>query len=288
MEQRREINNINSIIKEKELLLKNPLFESLLSESSKSEHISNFINETKNEIAILKLKLNTDANKNIKLLNCIKDAIYEFIPEFNNLRVSRDPLDLLVQKNDLELSVLQLSQGEKTILALVADIARRLVLLNPKSDNPLNGNGIVLIDEIDLHLHPEWQQKIIDRLTKTFKGIQFILTTHSPQVCHTVDSSNIFLIRDCKLYKSPKGTRGAVSSWVLKNLFAVDERPPTDKYTKMLREYTDMVYSDKFNEPRTIQLAVELAEHFGADYEDLVRLNLHIENRKWELEDEEN
>ena len=64
-------------------------------------------------------------------------------------------------------------------------------MLNPSRDNPFDGNGIVLIDEIDLHLHPRWQQQVVNKLITTFKNIQFILTTHSPQVLSTVHKHNI-------------------------------------------------------------------------------------------------
>ena len=57
--------------------------------------------------------------------------------------------------------MLQLSQGEKSLMALVGDIARRLAMMNPMLENPLNGEGIVLIDEVDMHLHPTWQRTII-------------------------------------------------------------------------------------------------------------------------------
>jgi predicted ATP-binding protein involved in virulence len=169
----------------------------------------------------------------------------------------------------------------------VADIARRLTLLNPDSTEPLKGSGIVLIDEIDLHLHPSWQQKIIQRLEDTFPNLQFIVTTHSPQVCHTVDSDNIWLLRDGEKFRPPKGTRGAVSSWVLENLFFVDERPPEDKYTLMLKKYKDLVYQNKYNDEQSKSLSNTLTDHFGADYDDLVKLKLYIENDRWEKEYEE-
>lgn len=86
---------------------------------------------------------------------------------------------MTVIKNGSEISIFNLSQGEKTLIALVSDIARRLVILNPSLENPLNGYGIVLIDEIDLHLHPKWQQTIVQKLENTFPNIQFILSTHS-------------------------------------------------------------------------------------------------------------
>ncbi len=62
-----------------------------------------------------------------------------------------------IDKNGQTLNVLQLSQGEKSLMALVGDIARRLAMMNPMLGNPLNGEGIVLIDEVDMHPHPTWQ-----------------------------------------------------------------------------------------------------------------------------------
>ncbi|ECH3535018.1 AAA family ATPase, partial [Salmonella enterica] len=208
--------------------------------------------------------------------------IYSFLPGFSNLKLQRAPLDLIVDKENVSLSVLQLSQGEKSILALIADIARRLTLLNPNSVNPLNGTGVVLIDEIDLHLHPSWQQNIIPRLERTFKNIQFIVTTHSPQVCHTIDSQNIWLLKNGQKFKAPKGVRGAISSWVLENLFEVAQRPPDDKYTKLLQEYKDLVYSEEYASDYTRKLGATLSQHFGPDDETLVELKLEIEKRIWE------
>ena len=179
------------------------------------------------------------------------------------------------------MSVLQLSQGEKSLLALVADIARRLVLLNPTASNPLDGTGIVLIDEIDLHLHPSWQQKVIIRLEETFPNIQFIVTTHSPQVCHTKKSESIWLLKDGKKYKAPKGVKGAVSSWVLKNLFLVDERPENE-ITELLKRYKELVYDDKYHCEEAKVARGQLIDNFGADYDELVSLDLYIENREWE------
>ena len=74
----------------------------------------------------------------------------------------------------------QLSEGYKIVIAMVADLAARMAEANPGMDNPLEASGIVLVDEIDLHLHPQWQREIILQLTTVFKNIQFIVTTHSP------------------------------------------------------------------------------------------------------------
>jgi hypothetical protein len=94
---------------------------------------------------------------------------------------------LVLKKGNVEVEADQLSSGEKSLMILIADIARRLCLLNPKSENPLHGQGIVLIDEIDLHLHPKLQRQIIPKLQAIFPNIQFVVTTHSPLVI-----SNLF------------------------------------------------------------------------------------------------
>ena len=89
-----------------------------------------------------------------------------------------------------------MSSGEKNLFALVSDLAMRLITANPKlkgmsgvtDNNPLlQGKGIVLIDEIDLHLHPKWQSKILPKLMDLFPKVQFIITTHSPIVLQGVN-----------------------------------------------------------------------------------------------------
>ena len=111
---------------------------------------------------------------------------------FTNLRVNRHPLSMTIRKGSKTLRIEQLSDGEKCTLAMFGDLARRLSIANPYLDNPLEGYGIVLIDEIELHMHPGWQRKVLPTLSKLFPNIQFIVTTHSPQVLGEVnDKYNI-------------------------------------------------------------------------------------------------
>ncbi|MDP3009394.1 MAG: AAA family ATPase [Methylococcales bacterium] len=86
-------------------------------------------------------------------------------------------------------------------MALVGDIARRLAILNPALENPLEGEGIILIDEVDMHLHPKWQRIIIGRLNTTFPNCQFILTTHSPIVISEIPNLLCYSLNDGKLEK---------------------------------------------------------------------------------------
>ena len=110
--------------------------------------------------------------------------------------------DEVTQKEE-NLSVSQLSSGERTLIALVADLTRRLCLANPNAENPLAGNGIVLIDEIDIHLHPKWQQKVVTKLREIFPNLQFIVTTHSSLILSSIKMDCIRILQEHKIYKIP-------------------------------------------------------------------------------------
>ncbi len=121
-------------------------------------------------------------------LAAVRRALNRFLPEFSDWKIRRNPLRMEVKKDGKTLSVDQLSDGEKCMIALVGDLARRLVVANPMREDPLLGNGIVLVDEIELHLHPEWQKSILPRLLQTFPYVQFVVTTHSPLVLSQLNS----------------------------------------------------------------------------------------------------
>ena len=125
-------------------------------------------------------------NTNIgdRLLNAVSKAIHTFMEDVSNLHFQfRSPQGLHVEKKDLGLlSIEQLSGGEQSLLALVGDIARRLIIANPTLPDPLQGSGIILIDEIDAHLHPTWQYSVVEKLRTTFPNCQFILTSCAPSI----------------------------------------------------------------------------------------------------------
>lgn len=123
-------------------------------------------------------------------LDAVRHAIVSMLDDCSNLRVVRKPrLEMKIDKGKTSINVSQMSDGEKCILALFGDLARRLTIANPCRDNPLEGEGVVLIDEIELHMHPSWQRKILKKLKKVFPNIQFIVTTHSPVVLSEVDDN---------------------------------------------------------------------------------------------------
>lgn len=144
-----------------------------------------------NDDQVTLTKLNElKASSKDRQLTAVRSAIYKFMPEFENLKIKRKPrLHMSIDKRRDSFDVAQLSQDEKSLMALIGDIARRLAVMNPGLENPLTGDGIVLIDEVDLHLHPKLQRTLVNQFTQTFPSCQFVLTTHSPIVIS--DSKNV-------------------------------------------------------------------------------------------------
>ncbi len=135
---------------------------------------------------------------------------------------------LAINKNGQDFDINQLSDGEKTLIMLVCDIARRLTMANPALENKLEGEGVVMIDEIELHLHPKWQRNVLPALQKTFPNIQFIVTTHSPHVLNSLEAENIFVLqnKDNKITcAKPDATLGRDVNWILEEVMEVSPRP---------------------------------------------------------------
>ena len=126
-----------------------------------------------------------------RAVTAISRALTTFLGGFENLRVQQEPLRLLVDKDGEALELSQLSDGERSFLAMTCDLGRRLALANPQLDDPLLGAGVVLIDELELHLHPKWQREVREKLSRTFPNIQFIATTHSPFVIQALQPGEL-------------------------------------------------------------------------------------------------
>lgn len=236
--------------------------------------LSELRNDLINEIDKLKQELYSKQRPANKKLTYINNAIELFMPNISNIRHENSPEDgFFMDKDGITLEAKQLSQGERTLMALVGDIARRLILLNPSLLNPLLGSGIILIDEIELHIHPLWQQSILINLAKAFPNIQFIITTHSPQVLSTVDVKSIR-----KLVHNDNGktsitipkyqTKGITSADVLAQIMETDSIP--DIYeAKALTEFLSYIEQGQSSKPKAIKLYKFLKSHFGDSHPEI-------------------
>lgn len=196
----------------------------------------------------------------------------------------------LEHKHHGRLKISQLSDGIRNIFGMISDIAYRCYLLNSHLDkeSAKETEGIVLIDEVDMHLHPAWQQTILQDLQTAFPKLQFIVTTHSPQVLTTVPAECIRIIDGQNIYFASAGTKGAEASRLLDRIFGVKNRPPQDENTLMLAEYRRLVYKDEWNSEKALELRKQLDVIFQDEEPELTALDLYIDNRKWEMSLEEN
>ena len=158
-------------------------------------------------------------------LHAVRQAVSTALGDYNEPYVGETPPQLFITKKEapnIPLNLQQLSDGYRTMLALVMDLARRMALANdgvPLAEGKtiLHAPGIVLIDEIELHLHPSWQQTVLPRLMDIFPNVQFIVTTHSPQVITSLDASYIRILGDGgMIHTAPQGTWGAEASRIMK------------------------------------------------------------------------
>lgn len=224
------------------------------------------------------LRLN-DLNYQDPQLQATRQAINSLLPGFENLRVRRSPLRMTIEKQSQELVVNQLSDGEKCLLAMVGDLARRLAIANPGSADPLQGSGVVLIDEIELHLHPQWQRQIIPALTTTFPNCQFIFTTHSPQVLSHIKPEGIYLLKRTDegiLAQQPESSFGRDSNQILEDIMDVPERP-----TEIQQNLAQMFrLIDEGNLSGARQLRQNLANEIGEDDPEFVRADVLIRRKE--------
>ena len=183
------------------------------------------------------------------VLEAFRAAVSRFLPEHTGLRIDSDaPLNLLIDRNDIPLRVAQLSDGERGVLAMVLDLTRRLAQANPEMRDPAaEAEAVVLIDEIELHLHPAWQRRIGRNLTKTFPKCQFIATTHSPQVIGEVQHDCIHIIADGEVY-SPDHSFGVDSSRILEEIMEAD--PRTEQVQSLLSEISRTIGEERYGEAR--------------------------------------
>lgn len=228
-------------------------------------------------------RIRDNSNYRDKGLQAVRQAIYSLIPEFSNLRVRRSPFRITVNKKTgnilQEFSLNQLSEGEQCLLAMVGDIARRLAIANPSLDDPLQGEGVVLIDEIELHLHPQWQRKIIPALTQTFPNCQFIITTHSPQVVSHVQPENIYILtstpQGIKAYK-PEASFGRDSNQILEDLMDTPSRP--QEIQEQLSELFRLIADNKLEEAKRFHDTI--AEEIGEDEPELIKAEVAIRRKE--------
>lgn len=174
-------------------------------------------------------------------------------------------------KSQGRLPLLMLSDGVRTMLALVADVARRCASLNPQLSDQASvmTPGVLLVDEVDMHLHPRWQQLVLGLLREAFPSLQIIVSTHSPHVLSTVDKSSIRILQfdggEARVDTPLLQTRGVESAYVLATVMRVDPVPDLQESNE-LKEYRDLIESGHAEREDAIALRRRLIAHYGESH----------------------
>ena len=229
-----------------------------------------------------------DFSHRLRDLKAVRRAIEAMVPGVSNPRIELRPLRFVVSVEPEdgkpeELSIDQLGGGCRIMLALTADLARRMAHENPHLDDPLQSEAVVLIDEIELHLHPSWQQRILADLARTFPNAQFIVSTHSPQVLTTVKPEHVVELRreGLGIVAEPASapTYGAEAGDVLAAVMGASERPGGNEFAKQLKRYADLVAEGRGESPGAASLRRSLDELSPRDPA-LDRADIEIRRRK--------
>ena len=166
---------------------------------------------------------------------------------------SRKPLNeertLFLEKDGANIPFDSLSGGEQAFFLLAADLARRLMLASPDT-SVAEAYAIVCIDEIELHLHPAWQKRILTTLMHTFPACQFVVTTHSPQVISGVEARHVRSLKPAedgsREVCQPMATKGRDSNYVLSGILDTPERD--DEVNRLFDEFDRLVDEGKLEE----------------------------------------
>jgi type I restriction enzyme M protein len=222
------------------------------------------------------MRLRHDASDRNPRLQVIRRAVEGFLSalgagRFTDLRMERfssdapsrvaKPAVLVLEKDGVHLWLDQLSEGERGTILLVSDLARRFAEANPAREDPLQGEGIVLIDDLERDLHPGWQRAFLPALCATFPGCQFIVSTHSPQVLGQVHKENVFIFEDFKLVRVAPYTFGHDANSILGEVFGLPERPK--EIEDKIRQASILIDEERVEEARAAldELLVILGDH---------------------------
>lgn len=270
--------NVNPVRYDKSLSKKKKdlsIFDSSASANWKS--FFNWFYESENEENRMKVWFNPKYHN--EALDAVRDCLSDVFPGYSNLRIEDKPTQLVIQKNNQKISFDKLSDGEKCYITLVLDIARRLATSNAGGDSPLLGSQIVMIDEVDLHLHPSWQLHVISNLEKKFPNCQFFITSHSSLVLSSLrDSGQLVVLRDGKRLEVSDIPYGDNGDYILKRFFSLNEvRNPE------VQIMIDGVASELAKEKTDIELVernLDTLAKLGVQFEESAKMRLQLAQKR--------
>lgn len=225
------------------------------------------------------------ARKAIQRLKKIKEVLVNILPDVQDFKfvTNEETFKSHVEiKTDFGWTrINDLGYGYQTLMAWVVDLAKRMFDRYPNSETPLKEPAIVLVDEIDLHLHPEWQRKIIHWLSNHFPNTQFIVTAHSPLVIQSAENVNVVLLKKEEEKGEVKIEQPDVSNFqgwtveeILSELMGLDNRIHSDAYLKSMRKFDEALDEDNYEKAKSAYDELDKMLHPRSPQRKLLRLQM--------------
>ena len=211
--------------------------------------------------------------KSFERISGARDASLFFDLDTHRLVLEFETADGHSQKFAMD----EMSDGYKNTLSMIGDIAYRMAVLNPTLEDQVleKTSGVVLIDEIDLHLHPQWQQTILSDLHAIFPKIQFIVSSHAPAVINSIPREQIRILDHGEIYMPAAQTYGRDANSILREVMKVSERPDD------IKQRMDLFYAymDENNYNEADKILTELEAIVGTTDPDIAaaRTSLDLE-----------
>lgn len=215
-------------------------------------------------------------------LDKIKILLTDILPDVHDFKFVTDEQfnNSVEAKTDFGwVRINELGYGYQSLIAWVVDLAKRLFDRYPNSENPLAEAAVVLVDEISLHLHPEWQRKIIPFLSDHFPNTQFIATTHSPLIVQSANDINLVILEkegDHVIIKQPKikNYNGWTVEEILTELMGLDERVYSETYLKLIQQFDEALDEDNYDKAKTAYDELDKILHPTSGQRKLLRIQM--------------
>ena len=158
------------------------------------------------------------------------------------------------------------------------DLAKRMFDRYPTSVNPLAEPAVVLVDEIDLHLHPEWQRKIISYLSNIFKNTQFIVTAHSPLIIQSAENVNLVMLEKDGDHINIRQQFGSFKGWtvdeILDELMGMNDKTMSDTYLELMKDFDNALDEDNYEKAQKSYEGLDKILHPSSSQRKILRIQM--------------
>ncbi len=227
-----------------------------------------FKTEEENELRMMR----EDRTYRSRGLEAVRNSIRRMMNGYSNLQIKPHPRRMVITSPEgKELRIEQLSGGYKAILSLVSDIASRLAQANPNAENPLDCSALILIDELDMHLHPRWQRTIAHNLKQAFPNCQFIATTHSPSVVQSLTADEVLNLQGDYTYSDNYG------GWTVDEILEYEmgvEKPKAQIYLDIMELFEEALDAEDVEQAKKEYFKLKSMLHPSSEMRKLLSLQL--------------